>query len=275
MDRMLTAFESVVRTSEPHIDLGLAALTIAQIEHPDLIPDHYVKQLDELASRACAWGACDDALRALHRLREFLFEEEGFRGNSADYYDPHNSCLSDVIDRKLGIPITLSVLMMEVGHRLGLSIAGVGLPGHFVVSAQLGADRVLLDPFDGGAVLTPDRAADLVAQAVGRRVELTEENFAPVSKRQILIRMLANLRKIYGRREEWRKLLAVLESLLILDEESATAVRDRGTVLLKLGQVNRGLADWQHYLTRCPDAPDAPRLKEQLRRVRCDLARLN
>lgn len=275
MDPTLSAFESIVRASEPHIDLGVAALTIAQIEHPDLIPNHYVKQLDELASRACAWGGCDDALRALHRLREFLFEEEGFRGNAEDYYDPLNSCLSDVIERKVGIPITLSVLMMEVGHRLGLAIAGVGLPGHFVVSANLGGDRVLLDPFDGGTVITPDRARELAAQAIGEPVELTEGDFAPVTKRQILIRMLANLRSIYARRQDWTKLLAVLERILILDEGSTAALRDRGTALVKLGRVNRGLADWERYLTRCPNAADAPRVKEQLRRVRCKVARLN
>ena len=274
MDDGLTQFRDLVRLPEPVLDLALAALLIARVEHPNLSPAHSVMHLDELAE-ASGVARVGDPLKALHRLREFLFEEEGFAGNREDYYDPRNSCLNDVLERRLGIPITLSLVVMEVGRRAGLSIVGVGLPGHFVVRAEVGPEPVLLDPFDRGAVLTHERAADLVARAVGDRLRLTARHFAPVRKRQILTRMLANLRGIYCRRGEWDKALAVVDRLLILDEESAAYRRDRGTVLVKLGQLHRAAQDWERYLSACPEAEDADNVRQQLRRVRQRLATLN
>ncbi len=274
MDPRLQAFSAAVRAPEPEIDLDLAALLIARIEHPGLDPGPELARLDALAARSGA-GAIADPLHALHRLREFLFEEEGFRGNSADYYDPRNSCLNDVLDRRLGIPITLSVLMMEVGRRIGLRILGVGLPGHFVVRADVAADPVLLDPFDGGAVVTYERAADLVAGALGHPVALTQDHFAPVTKRQILSRMLMNLRGIYCRRSDWARALAVFDHLLVLDGACAAHVRDRGTVLVKLGALQQGAADWERYLTACPQAEDAEAVRQRLRQVRQRLAAMN
>jgi regulator of sirC expression with transglutaminase-like and TPR domain len=274
MDPALKAWIDLARVPEPQIDLALATLALARVEYPDLVPEDHVKHLDELAARS-ATAAIDDPLRALHRLREFLFDEEGFRGNADDYYDPANSCLNRVLDRKLGIPITLSVLMMEVGRRVGLRLHGVGLPGHFVVGATVGTESVLLDPFDGGALLTQETAADVVARALGRRVTLTAEHFVPVSKRHILVRMLANLKGAYVRREEWAKSLAIVERILVLDGESSVFVRDRGSLLVKLGDLLRGAAEWERYLKAHPQASDAEKIKRELRRVRQRLAILN
>ena len=274
MDSALRDFTDLVRAPEHEIDLALGTLTLARVEYPDLVAEPHVKALDELAARSGTFGV-DDQLRALHRLREFLFDEEGFRGNADDYYDPANSCLNQVLERKLGIPITLSVLMIEVGRRVGLRVHGVGLPGHFVVSADVGTESVLLDPFDGGTVLTQETAADVVSRAVGRRVALTAEHFAPVGKRQILARMLANLKSAYVRREEWAKSLAIVDRLLVLDGPSSVFVRDRGSLLIKLGDLLRGAAAWEHYLRAHPQAADADRVKRDLRRVRQRIASLN
>ncbi|HEY3067529.1 MAG TPA: transglutaminase-like domain-containing protein [Methylomirabilota bacterium] len=270
----LRAFADFVRYPEPELDLGLAAFAVAQVEHPDLVPEHEVKRLDELTARS---GACGigDPLHALHRLREFLFEEEDFHGNADDYYDARNSCLNDVLDRKVGIPITLSVLMMEVGRRAGLRIAGLGLPGHFIVSAHVGADRVLLDPFNAGAVLTPESAAEIVSRATGRRVRLAESHFTPASKRQILTRMLLNMKAIYCRASDWHKALDVIERLLLVDAATPAHVRDRGSVLVNLGELHRGAADWERYLIAHPDASDGETVRQQLRRVRRELASRN
>jgi regulator of sirC expression with transglutaminase-like and TPR domain len=270
----LRAFCDAVRAPEPEIDLALAALLVARVEHPDLSPAPQLRRLDELAELSGA-GGIDDRLHALHRLREFLFEEEGFRGNSVDYFDPRNSCLNDVLDRHLGIPITLSLLFMEVGRRVGLPIRGVGLPGHFVVRVDVGHEPVLLDPFDGGAVVTQERAAELVARAVGRRVPLTEEHFSPLGKRQVVLRMLMNLRGIYCARSEWSKARAVFDHLLVVDEDCVGHVRDRGAVLVKLGHLRQGAADFERYLGRCPQAGDAEGVRRQLREVRRRLAALN
>jgi regulator of sirC expression with transglutaminase-like and TPR domain len=274
MDPLLQAFCDVVRGPEPEVDLAAAALEIARLEHPDLVPALQLPRLDRLAARSGA-GAVGDPLKALHRLREFLFEEEGFSGNVEDYYDPRNSCLNDVLDRRLGIPITLAVLMMEVGRRVGLRILGVGLPGHFIVRADVGREPVLLDPFDGGAVLTPERAAQVMARALGRSIPLTEQHLAPVTKRRILIRMLLNLRGIYVRREQWARALAVLDRLLVLDGSAAAHYRDRASVLCRLGQLHRAAVDWERYLSRCPEAEDAEAVRRQLRQARRQLAGLN
>ncbi len=274
MDSDVEDFHALVQRPDHALDLAVGALLIARIEHRDLSPADSLAQLDRLADRSRA-ARVGDPLHALHRLREFLFEEEGFGGNSQDYYDPRNSCLNDVLQRRTGIPITLSLVLMEVGRRVGLSIVGVGLPGHFVVRADVGPAPVLLDPFDGGAVVTPERAGDLVARALGRRVPVGSEQFAAVDKRQILIRMLMNLRGIYCRRSEWDKALAVFDRLLVLDRQATAHRRDRGTVLIKLGRYGQGLREWEGYLEACPHADDAAELRQQLRGVRQRLASLN
>ena len=268
----MQGFETIVRTPEREIDLGLAALLIARVETPSLEPGPWLGRLDDLAARAGLAGA-GDAATALARLRRFLFEEEGFRGNADDYFDPRNSCLDQVLHRRVGIPITLAVLMMEVGRRLGVGIDGIGLPGHFVVRDR--ASGVLIDPFHGGAVLSPSDAEDVVAQALGQRIPLTDAHFTAVTKGQILTRMLSNLKSVYVQREAWAKALQVIDWLLLLEQGGTCQLRDRGTVLMKLGDFQRGAAEWERYLARYPNARDAAKLRSQLRRIRQVLASLN
>jgi regulator of sirC expression with transglutaminase-like and TPR domain len=220
-------------------------------------------------------GVGGDPEAALERLSRFLFEAEGFRGNSEDYYDPRNSCLNDVLDRKLGIPITLSVLMMEIGRRVGLDVDGVGLPGHFIVGASVGRRRIYLDPFNGGAVLTPAQAVEVASRAMGRPVKLADAHWAPCGKRQILVRMLRNLKSAYARREDWPRALAVVDRLLVLDAESPVHLRDRGTVLVRMRRLHEGAAAWERYLRRFPNAPDADGFRDELRKVRQALGSLN
>ena len=270
----MATFEELVRSPEEEIDLARAALLIARIEEPDLALEPWLARLDALAERSGARRAANPQA-ALVRLREFLFEEEKFRGNAEDYFDPLNSCLDQVIERRLGIPITLSLLTMEVGRRVGLSIEGVGLPGHFIVRAWLGAQQVLFDPFHEGQVLSEADAADVVAQAMGQPVPLTAAHFTRVTKLQVITRMLANLKSIYVNREQWAKALIVVDRLLILDAGSAGQLRDRGTVLMKLGDFRAGAAEWERYLTRYPQAKDADKVRGQLRRIRQAIASLN
>ena len=211
----------------------------------------------------------------LDRLRGFLFEDEGFRGNAEDYYDPRNSCLNDVLARKLGIPITLSVLTMEVGRRVGLALEGIGLPGHFLVRARVTGRELLLDPFNGGALLTTAEAAVVAARAVGRPVQLAEAHWTPCTPAQILIRMLRNLKTVYVQRGDWERSLTVVDRLLVLDADSPIHLRDRGTVLVKIGRLWEGAAAWERYLQKFPDAQDVETFRQQLRRVRQELAARN
>ena len=259
----LRAFGEFARIPDDAIDLGVGALLIAQIEHPDVDPKAELSLLDDLGRRA---GRGD-----VHRLRRFLFEEEGFAGNAEDYYDPRNSCLNDVMARRVGIPITLSVLAIEVGRRMGVDVHGIGLPGHFMAAAG----GVLFDPFNGGAVVSREDAAAVVARVLGRAVQLEDAHFAPVGKRQILLRMLANLRSVYVDREGWQTGLVVMAWMRRLEHDAPGHIRDYGTVLMKEGQLTRGAAQWEAYLTRRPDARDAERVKAQLTEIRRAIASLN
>ena len=274
MDEGLREFGDLVRSPALALDLARGALLIARIEHPELDSSRELARLDALAARSGASALAGPRAR-LERLRVFLFEEERFRGNAEDYYDPRNSCLNDVLDRKLGIPITLSVLMMEVGRRLGLSIFGVGLPGHFVVRAEVGGEGILLDPFNAGALMSVAAAAEVAARAAGRPVRLVDEDFAAVTKVQILTRMLMNLEAIYVRAEAWEKALAVIDRLLIVDAGGRRHRRDRGAVLVRLGRLHAAAEEWERYLSRYPNAEDSVELRRQLRGVRQALASLN
>ncbi len=260
---------------EAEIDLARAALLIAKTEYPALNLERYLFRLDRLAEEAGARQSARDPLGRLHRLREFLFEEVGFKGNAQEYFDPRNSFLNDVLDRKVGIPITLSLVLMEVGRRLGLDIKGIGLPAHFIAGVHIGGHQMLLDPFHGGTLLTRDSAQELVSGVLGRPVTLQDEHFAPVTKRQFLARMLRNLKAIYWRKGEWTKALPVVERLLLLEPDSPEELRDRGAVLVNLGEFTHGIADWERYLGLCPNAPDAETIRSHLRRVRGALAALN
>ena len=275
VDPAAREFAAAVSRPDGQIDLTRTALIIAKSEYPTLDVEANLDRLDALARRARTSRAIGDPLGQLHRLRECLFEEEGFSGNSEDYADPRNSYLNDVLDRRLGIPITLSLVLIEVGRRLGLEMEGIGLPGHFITGARVDGEQVLLDPFNRGTILTAEGCSEVVARALGQPVELGAEHFAPVTNRQFLARMLNNLKVSYWRREQWDKVVPVIDRLLVLDPEAGSELRDRGFALSNQGEVARGLADWERYLTDFPNALDHEQVKGQLRRVRHRLARLN
>jgi len=274
-DPSLAEFAAAVGRPDGEIRLARAALLIAAAEQPGLDVDRYLARLDDLADTALAARRAADALSRLHRLREFLFEELGFAGDRSDYFDPRNSHLNEVLDRRLGIPITLSLVFIEVGQRLGLQMEGIGLPGHFITGARIAGEHVLLDPFDRGAVLTVEACGQVVRQALGRPVQLRPEHFAPVDNRQLLTRMLANLKGVYWRQEAWDKVVRVIDRMLALNPTAAGERRDRGAAWSNMGRLERGVADWERYLTEFPDAADHEQVRGQLRRVRQKLAQLN
>jgi regulator of sirC expression with transglutaminase-like and TPR domain len=274
-DPSLAEFSVVVDRPDDQIDLARAALLIAAAEHPGLDVDAHLGRLAALAEEAGPARRAADALGRLHRLREHLFEELGFAGDRDNYFDPRNSHLNEVLDRRLGIPITLSLVLIEVGRRLDLEMEGIGLPGHFITGARIAGEQVLLDPFNRGALLTTESCRDLVGRALGRTVRLTPEHFAPVGNRQFLARMLANLKGVYWRREAWDKVVRVIDRLLVLNPAAAGERRDRGAAWSNLGRLERGVADWEQYLTDVPNAADREQVRHQLRRVRQKLAQLN
>jgi regulator of sirC expression with transglutaminase-like and TPR domain len=270
-------FGDLVAQPDAKLDLALASLLIAGLEYPALEIPRYLGQLqqlgDEARERTCGLPAGSDA--ALDALNRLLFEELGFRGNSEDYYDPRNSYLNDVLDRRTGIPITLSTLYMEVARRAGLEVAGVGLPGHFIVKVRLRRDEVLLDPYHGGVRLSAadcQRRLDRIFQG---RVRLRPELLSACSRRDILIRMLRNLKAIHAKAGDHARCLSVVELLRCLDPESGEELRDRGLLYAALDCYGLALRDLEAYLARFPGVPEAAELAQHVAALRGKAARLN
>ncbi|BDG06110.1 SirB1 family protein [Anaeromyxobacter oryzae] len=247
------------------VPLDEAALAIAQEEYPDLDAGAYLARLDVLGKRVGrAAGQGARAASTLRALREVLHDEEGLRGNEEDYSDPRNSFLNDVLDRHLGIPISLSAVYMEVARRAGLKLAGVGFPGHFLakyVSAS-GAE-VFLDAYHGGEMLSADECmARYKARSGGK--DLDARYLAAVSTRQILARMLHNLRRIYQERKDDVRTFWVLDRILLLAPGQLEALRDRGLAAARLGGAAAAARDLDAYLRSAPGANDADDVREIL-----------
>ena len=218
-------FAKIVQS--PRCELARGALEIARIAYPDLDPDASLAELDRLADAVRprlmpGFSAVDRALT----VSRFLFDECGFRGNTDDYYDVRNSFLNDVVTRRMGIPITLSTVLMEVGARVGVPFEGVGFPGHFLVRALDGDRSVVIDPFNRGAVLGREELEELLARVAGPDARLDPTHLAPLGKIQILTRMLVNLAGVYGKAGDLFRSLEVLERLHLLDPENPKISQD-------------------------------------------------
>jgi regulator of sirC expression with transglutaminase-like and TPR domain len=263
----------------PSCDLARAALEIARIGHPDLDPAPALHALDTLAGELrprLSGGTPGDAARLLAR---YLFEECGFRGNRADYYDPRNSFLNDVLDRRVGIPISLSVLAIEVGRRLGIRLDGVGFPGHFLVRVS-GAPDLLLDCFDGGSPVDHDvllaRLRALADTSGGPEFAHVPPRFLePTAPPGILARMLRNLLRIYLEREEHEHALAAVDLLLVLTPRSAEDVRARARLYETLECFASAADDLRRYLALAPQADDVATVRGKLEQLTSDAPTLH
>lgn len=265
-------FAAQIEREDHEIDLALASLLIAREEYPTLQPAAYLSHLDRLALRVRQRSISASSVReVIDALGEVLFVEEGFRGNAQSYYDPRNSFLNDVIDRKLGIPITLSVVYMAVGIRLGLPVVGIGLPGHFIVAVQ-GTERILVDPFHEGTVLSLDDCADRVRQVYGDRLAFHPRMLEPVTNRQILTRMLNNLKVVYAHADDFGRLLAVIDRLLLINPGEVSALRDRGAVCQQVRFYGQALADLGRYLDLAPRAADADQVRRAVKSIQRSLS---
>jgi len=272
------AFAALVgqEVEDERIDLVRASLTIAQTEYPALDTNAYCSRIEELARRVRRLvpdlGDPSESIAALNRV---LFEEEGFRGNGEDYYDPRNSFLNDVLDRKLGIPITLAVVYMEVGHRVGFPLVGVGMPGHFLLKHyDVEGREVLIDPFNRGSILTAQDCQRALDEIYGGQMPLQPEFLMAVSRRQVLVRMLNNLKSIYLSGRNFRKALPIVDLILAIYPRSPEDVKQRALLRWSLGQTRGALADLDDYLKMSPDASDADEIRQtaaSLRRMRATM----
>jgi regulator of sirC expression with transglutaminase-like and TPR domain len=247
------------------VPLDEAALAVAMEEYPSLDVEEYLVRLDGLGERVR--GHSPGPLRAataLGALRRVLHEEEGLRGNEEDYYDPRNSFLNEVLDRKVGIPISLSVIWIEVARRAGLELQGVGFPGHFLAKyASPSGPEVFVDAFNGGEMLSAEECVARYRARTGGR-DLDRRFLAGVAPRQILSRMLQNLKRVYLERRDDVRTYAVLDRILLLSPDQIEAVRDRGLVAARLGGGVAAIQDLEAYLARMPSAADAEDVKKVL-----------
>jgi regulator of sirC expression with transglutaminase-like and TPR domain len=240
------------------VPLDEAAVAIAQEEYPSLDPEEVLVRLDALGERVTR--ATPSPIRpasTLHALRTVLHEEEGLRGNEGDYYDPRNSFLNDVLERRVGIPISLSIVYLEVARRAGLTLHGVGFPGHFLVKyVSPGGAEVFVDAYNGGEVLSADECVARHRARTGGR-ELDRGYLAAVAPRQVLARMLHNLKRIYLERRDDFRAYWVLDRILLLAPGQLGALRDRGLVAARLGGGAAAIRDLEAYLAGAPGASDA------------------
>jgi regulator of sirC expression with transglutaminase-like and TPR domain len=284
MGASLVPFAELLSREDSRIDLCRACLLIAQDAYPNLDLEHYLAEIERLAwqlgSRVPQSGGVEERVVALN---QFLYEELGFRGNAEDYYDPRNSYLNDVIERRSGIPITLSVLYMELGRRIGLALEGVSFPGHFLVRLRMRGGVLILDAFAGGAPQSEQELRQRLQRvipegAVGEVpvAELPLDQFLePATNRQILSRLLRNLKAIYRETDKPELLLDVLNRMLLVSPEASAELRDRGLLYQRLECFRAALTDLTRYTEREPDAPDLDEVRARLMELTARCARLN
>ncbi len=274
----IAQFQNVVRQPDDQIDLARAALLIAKGRNGDLDVERYIAELDFLGTtlgRRIA-GDADVALR-IGALNQFLFQEQGFEPNRKDYYDPRNSFLNDVLDRKLGIPISLSVLYLEIGQRIGLPLRGVSFPGHFLVKCRVNQGLIILDPFAGGVSLSMQDLQKRLREVRGGEVSraIVASLLVAAEKKEILARMLRNLKSVYVQRDDVQAALSVIEWLMVLCPDSAGEIRDRGLLFQQMECFRAALADLERYLKLQPGADDADDIHAKVVELRQNTARLN
>ena len=259
----------MVGRPDKEVDLAETALLIAQEEYPDLDRGRYLGILHHLAMEAKRRiGDEAEPYGIVNALSEYLFDEEGFRGNEDNYYDPRNSFLNEVLDRRLGIPITLSLVYMEVGHRLALPIVGVGMPGHFLVKYLAPGEEIIIDPFHRGIILNEEDCTDLLTRISGRPISFQRLYLASLSKREILTRMLNNLKGIYLARQDYRRALGVVKRLLLINPQDLGEILLRGLSRYRLDDLAGALADLEAYLARAPDAADSDAIRDHVEALR-------
>ena len=263
--------------NEPVIDVPQAALRFArEIAYPELDVKAYLNQLDLLARAGGQTFSPSTTIREqAELLADYLFDRVGLQGNTGDYGDPRNSYLNEVLDRGLGIPISLSVIYVAVAQRLGIPAYGVGLPGHFIVGVEDSQGVLYLDPFHAGQRLSVEDCAALAFQSSGSGEPFRIEWLAPSRPRETLERMLNNLRNVYLRGESWDQAASVVEHLRLIRPEAPDYARDLGVFYHQGGSLRLAIQSYEDYLRRAPQAKDAEAVRHRLQAAIQSLSRLN
>ncbi len=271
MTSVLDYFATLVADDES-LPLTETAVSLAQDAYPDLDLEAVLSELDELALRVKRrLPEAADLPEKISALNRFFFRELGFAGNLNDYYDPDNSHLNVVLKRRRGIPISLAVLYLELAEQIGVPVKGVSFPGHFLLRITLPEGDVMLDPTTGQS-LSEVQMVDMLEpyishteQSVGNALRMLLQ---PATRREIVARMLRNLKAVYLQTERWQRLLAIQQRLVVLLPENIEEVRDRGFAYARLDYLRPALEDLERYLDIRPEAEDATIVETQLNELR-------
>ncbi|HIK46878.1 MAG TPA: tetratricopeptide repeat protein [Leptolyngbyaceae cyanobacterium M65_K2018_010] len=256
------------------VDLAKAALYLAQEDYPDLDIAAHLALLDRMAETLRPRLPQETyPLKIIRAINQYLFDELNFRGNTVDYYDPRNSFLNEVLTRQVGIPITLSLVYLELAKRIGFPMAGVGMPGHFLIRPTVEDMAVFVDPFNRGEILFEQDCRDRFHQMFGDSARLHFRHLEQITPTAFLTRMLTNLKMIYLQQRDVPKALEAINRILLIYPEAVSEWRDRGLIYYQQGQLDEARLDLERYLYERPDASDAFEIRRviaQIERVQDD-----
>ncbi|NJN31156.1 MAG: tetratricopeptide repeat protein [Synechococcales cyanobacterium RM1_1_8] len=263
------ALQREVEQPEAQIDLAKAALYIAQVEYPELDPAAPLAQLDAMADvLGDRLPAQRYPLKVIQTINQYLFEELGFYGNQEAYYDPRNSFLNAVLERRTGIPLSLSLVYLALAKRIDFPMVGIGMPGHFIIRPRVAEMEVYVDPFHGGELLfAPDceqRLSEVYRRPIQLQPEMLPQVLPEVTARQCLVRMLSNLKVIYLKNSQLAQALWTIDGLLVLRPDAPQERRDRGLVLYELERWPEAQASLEQYLHSLPQAEDRSVIEQLL-----------
>jgi regulator of sirC expression with transglutaminase-like and TPR domain len=261
-------FAAIVKRREERIDLGLAALLVAAEEYPNLVIEDYIERLDQLAAGLAVEIDLESDIETLAKtIGAYLGGEQGFDGDNEDYYNARNSYFNEVMDRRRGIPISLGLLYMEVARRVNVTLHPVAMPSHFLVKLQRDGDEVFLDAFNRGAVLDREDARSLFESFHHHRLEFTDSMLAACTRRQVLTRMLNNLKGIYIQADDYVRALRIVELITLISPWDLDEVRDRGLLRFRLAQYDESIPDLEAYAHYGPPGPEIETVRDALRRI--------
>jgi regulator of sirC expression with transglutaminase-like and TPR domain len=257
-----------ISQADPQIDLAKTALYIAQEEYAELDLLKYLQAIDTMAEElALRLPESFYPLKIIEKINHYLFEDLNFNGNTNDYYDPRNSFLNDVIDRRMGIPITLSLVYLEIAKRIDFSMVGIGLPGHFLIRPDFEEVGIFVDVFERGEILFEQDCEARLQQVYQQSIKLESHFLVPVTNKQFLARMLTNLKFIYINRQQLKKAIAAVERILLLHPDNTRELRDRGLLYYQTSQWQAAADDLKLYLDEFPQAEDADIIRNLLDKI--------
>jgi len=258
-------FYQEIQQSDKHINLAKAALYIAQEEYPRLDPQEYLNALDTMAGELRERLPPEYyPLKVIQTINQYLYDDLGFQGNKNNYYDPCNSFLNDVIDKRQGIPISLALVYVEIAQRINFPMEGIGMPGHFLIRPQVPDMEIFVDVFEKGEIMFGEDCQEKLTEIYQTPVTLQPEFLAPVTKKQFLMRMLNNLKYIYLNQQDLEKALAAVERIVLLFPEFVAEIRDRGLLSYQTGRFTQAIRDLETYLVKFPQARDADMIRSLL-----------